>query len=111
MQLPDNFTVPDFILQHVLVAPEEWLDTTDSAVANERLIEIRKCLQNPDVLYCICVMVKNLAIANNQIQETSFVGLHDVFNQQQLIGEMSGLRQFFSELLDIHNKLVEVTKL
>lgn len=109
MILPDNFTVPDFVLEMVRVAPEQWTAPTDSATAKGQLADLNKSLLNPAVLMVMCDLVLQLSAAEHDIDSHRFAGLHDLVNQQQLIGEKRGLRQFFTKLQQIHAELVTVS--
>lgn len=110
MKLPTNFMVPEFVMQHVLAAPDDWPKPSDPTTAAARIAELRKLLQQPDILHCMCVMVVELATADASIDNQIFDGPHSVYNQQQLIGEKRGLRRFFAELEEIHDSLQTIIK-
>lgn len=107
MKLPENFAVPTFILEAVLSAPEELLAPSDSVNSKARLKDLLLSIHNPDVLYVICELVRNYTRADQMVNDQSFSGIHDIFTQQQVIGERRGLRQFFATLDEIHQQLVE----
>lgn len=107
MQLPENFTVPTFVLDNVIAAPDEWPTALSTESAIDRLKQINVLMQNPDFLYVTCQIVKRLSTAESAIDgDVESVGL--AFAREQVIGERRGLRQFFTELNDIRNKLIAV---
>lgn len=107
MQLPENFTVPSFVLDNVIAAPDEWPQALSTESAMERLKQINVLMQNPDFLYATCQIVKRLSTAEAAI-DGDVESIGDAYAQQQVIGERRGLRQFFTELNDIRNKLIQV---
>jgi len=108
MDIPNTFTVPQFILDSVRVAPDEYPSCSEPAAATARLNELRKFITQPDIQYLLGKVVMTLAKIDLDIDEKRFAGVHDVMNQQQLIGERRGLRMFLKELADVHDDLVKV---
>lgn len=106
MKIPEQFVVPDWIIEAVRVAPEGWTPPKDSNSAKAMLGEFQKFILCPPVLQVLCDMVEQLARIDSDVDEHRFDGIHDIFNQQQLIGEKRGMRQFFVKLNEIREQLV-----
>lgn len=108
MQISQNSPVPDWILELIRVAPEEWLECTQSGTALRRLQELNAALLNPDVLYVLCQVAGAVFDAGASVDVQMFEGFHDILNQQQVIGEKRGLKRILAELDDVRTKLQQI---
>jgi len=110
MIIPDTSPVPDWMLELMRVAPDEWQECGDEGSAKRRLLELQTALTNPDLLYALCRVVCGTFDAGASVDNHILNGPHDVFNQQQLIGEKRGLRRILVEISDIREKLQAVAR-
>lgn len=108
MKIPDKFTIPDWILDAVRVAPDgTWEPPSDPATARALLGELRTLMQSPPILAVICDMAIQLINADDEIDKMDLTGMHTLVKQQQLIGEKRGLRRFFVLLDEVHEQLAQ----
>lgn len=108
MQLPEISPIPHWLLELVMVAPEDWAHVSAPSNAIQRLAELNQALKNPDILYCLCMAVVQFVNTQSAISQQAFSGMHDVFTQQQIVGENRGLTYFFAQIDEVRSKLQEI---